>query len=147
MSEKLGPIVADIEVARNADEVWRVMTDEASAPRWLGCMRYQKRIGAVFYMQQDRERAQRDDIGGATHCEILALDAPRHFQFSWFFPGFPATQVSFRLEQVSEQRTRVLLQHDGWEQFDAAQIKAIRDMLDGGWRSFVLPNLKQAAES
>lgn len=147
MGEKLTPIAAEVEIARGVDHVWRIMTSEATVPRWLGCMRYEMRVGAVFYMQQDREKAQRDDIGGAMHCEILALEAPHHFRFSWFTPGFPATHVSFRLEPIVENRTRVLLLHDGWDQFDPAQIKAIRDMLDGGWRSFVLPNLKQAAES
>lgn len=146
MSDKLGSIVADLEIARDADHVWRVMTDEASAPRWLGCMQYEKRIGAVFYMQQDREKAQRGDISGATHCEILALEAPALFKFSWFVPGFPATTVSFTVEATASG-ARVVLRHDGWDQFEPDQIRAIRDMLDGGWRSFVLPNLKRAAEA
>lgn len=147
MSEKLPAIVAEVLIERRPNHVWAVMTEPNSVANWLGCMRYEKRVGAVFYMQQDRDKAARDDIGGATHCEILALEEPTLFKFSWFVPGFPATHVSVRLTPDGEQATRVVLEHDGWDQFEPGAIKAIRDMLDGGWKSFVLPNLKRAAEA
>ena len=146
MAEGLAPIMDQVEVARPVEHVWRILTDEASVPNWLGCMRYKRELGHVFYMQQDRAKAAADDITGATHCEILTLEAPRLFKFSWFFPGFPPTFVSFRLEAAGGS-TRVMFEHEGWDQFPADQIKPIRDMLDGGWRSFVVPNLKRAAEA
>lgn len=145
MDEKLGPILADIEIAQGAARVWRVMTEAASVGDWLGCLRYEKRVGAVFYMQQDGAKAARGDVSGATQCEILALEEPRLFMFSWFVPGFPATEVSFRLDPIGEERTRVVFRHEGWEQFEPDAIRAIRDMLAGGWTSFVLPNLQRAA--
>lgn len=147
MSDQLGPILADVEIACSAEHVWRIITSEESVPNWLGCMRYERAVGHVFYMQQDQAKARADDISSATHCEILALDEPRLFKFSWFLPGFPSTDVSFRLEPISPNATRVVFAHEGWEQFPPDQIKAIRDMLDGGWRSFILPNLKRVAES
>jgi uncharacterized protein YndB with AHSA1/START domain len=146
MAEGLAPIVDEVEIARPIEHVWRILTDEANVPDWLGCMRYKRELGHVFYMQQDRAKAAADDITGATHCEILALDAPCLFKFSWYFPGFPPTFVSFRLEPAGDA-TRVHFEHEGWDQFPPEQIKPIRDMLDGGWRSFVVPNLKRAAEA
>lgn len=146
MNEALPPIREEILIARGLAQVWRIMTDEASAPAWLGCMRYTKAVGALFFMQQDQAKARADDVSGATHCEILALEEPSLFKFSWFLPGFPPTYVSFRLHAVDAVTTRVAFEHEGWEQFPADQIKPIRDMLDGGWKSFVLPNLKRAAE-
>jgi uncharacterized protein YndB with AHSA1/START domain len=147
MADGLAPILDCVEIARPIEAVWRVLTDEASVPNWLGCMRYKRAIGHVFYMQPDRAKAAGDDITGATHCEILALDAPRLFKFSWFFPDFPPTFVSFRLEGAGANSTRVHFEHDGWDKFPAEQIKPIRDMLDGGWKSSVLPNLKRAAQA
>ena len=88
-----------------------------------------------------------DDINGATHRESLALDAPTLLKFSWFFPNYPPTFVSFRLETAGDNATRVLFEHEGWDKFPAEQIKPIRDMLDGGWKSFVLVNLKRVAEA
>lgn len=146
MTELLGSIREEIAIARGIEHVWETLTSEASAPIWLGCMRYRQQIGATFFMQQDEHKASRDDISGATHCKIVALEAPLLFKFSWFLPGLPETFVSFRLQRIDDVTTRVVLEHEGWEQFPAEQIKPIRDMLLGGWKSFVLPNLKRAAE-
>ena len=146
MSESLPPILEEVVVACAVERLWEIMTGEETVPTWLGCMRYKRALGHVFYMQQDQAKAKADDVSGATQCEILALDEAKLFKFSWFLPGFPATFVSFRLEAIAHDATRVLFAHEGWEQFPADQIKPIRDMLTGGWRGFVLPALKAAAE-
>lgn len=144
--EKLPPIRETVVIDAGIDKVWRTMTSQASAPRWLGCLRYEARIGAVFFMQQDSARAADGDVTGATHCEILALDAPKHFRFSWFVPDFPATFVSFKLEALSPARTQVLFEHEGWDQFPADMIRPIFEGLSNGWKSAVLPGLKREAE-
>lgn len=147
MTETLAPIVESVLIERPIETVWRILTSEQSVPRWLGCMRYKRELGHLFFMQQDQAKAARDDIAGATHCEILALDEPRLFKFSWFLPDFPPTYVSFALEPAGAGQTRVRFMHEGWEQFPADQIKPIHEMLSGGWKSFVLPNLKREAEA
>jgi uncharacterized protein YndB with AHSA1/START domain len=145
VTETLIPISNSIVIERPITSVWITLT--LRAPNWLGCMRYEAKMGHIFYMQQDPEKAGRDDITGATHCEILALDEPTLFKFSWYMPGTPTTEVSFQLSALDDRRTRVDFIHEGWEKFPADQIKPIRDMLDGGWRSYVLPGLKRSAES
>ena len=146
-TETLAPIRESILIQRPIEAVWRAMTDEASVPHWLGCMRYTKAVGALFYMQQDREKAMRGDISGATHCQIETLDAPTLFKFSWFLPDFPKTYVCFHLVAESAARTRVEFTHEGWEQYPADSVRVIHDALSQGWKSFVLPGLKRVAES
>lgn len=143
----LAPIREEIEIAASVEKVWRTLTEATHVSVWLGCMRYEARVGALFYMQQDGAKRVADDISGATHCEILALDAPTLFKFSWFMPGTPATFVSFMLSPAAPGRTRLVFEHVGWEQFPADAIRPIRDMLAGGWASFVLPGLKRAVET
>jgi uncharacterized protein YndB with AHSA1/START domain len=147
MSESLPPIVERVEIERSLSHVWRILTSEESVPLWLGCMRYKRELGHVFFMQQDQGKAAAGDVSGATHCEILVLDAPRLFKFSWFVPGHPTTFVSFALEALDDARTLVNFTHAGWEQFPPDQMKPIHDMLSGGWKSFVLPNLKRQAQT
>ncbi len=146
MSDALPSILETIEIAADSQQVWRVLTDEDSTPAWLGCMRYKSQVGAIFYMQPDQAKAKAGDVSGATHCEILALEPSALFKFSWFLPGMAPTFVSIRLEATGPRATRVVLEHEGWDKFPADQIKPIRDMLVGGWKSFVLPNLRRACE-
>ena len=103
---KLAPIRESIVVDAPLEKTWRIMTSPQTVPRWLGCLQYQGAVGSLFYMQQDQAKAQAGDIAGATHCEILALDAPIHFRFSWFVPGFPATFISLRWKRCRRRRHR-----------------------------------------
>lgn len=146
MSDTNLTIECSVTIDAPPGRVWQFMTEPDYVTRWLGCLRYEKRLGHVFYMQQDDEKREQDDISGATHCEILALDEPSEFAFSWYLPETPATTVRLRLD-ADGAATRVTLLHDGWDQFDVEMIRQIRDALAGGWKSFVLPQLKSLVES
>ena len=138
-------IEAEIVIEKPIRDVWEMMTGEETVPLWLGCLNYQAREGHVFYMQPDKVRREAGQTEGATHCQILEMRAPECFVFSWYLPGMPETTVSITLRQEGK-RTRVIFAHTGWDQFNAADIRAIRDALAGGWTSFVLPQLKTEAE-
>ena len=145
MAEKLEPIRHTIDVDVPLDHLWDVMTGDTMVPQWLGCMNYAARAGHTFHMQSDAAKRASGDLSGATHCDVISLERPV-FLFSWYMPGTPKTTVSFRLEALGRERTRVIFEHAGWEQFPAEMVRGIRDALAGGWTSAVLPNLKRAAE-
>lgn len=146
MTERLRNIETSIEINASREHVWKVLTEPEYVTQWLGCMRYQNTLGHVFYMQQDGLKRQADDVSGATHCRIDTLNESEVFAFSWYMPGTPETRVEIRLTATAPKLTSVTLIHSGWDQFEPEQIRAIRDMLAGGWSSFVLPQLKLAAE-
>lgn len=125
--------------------VWEAITRENLVAEWLGCLGFSARIGAVFYMQPDAARREAGDITGATHCEIIELSPPHSIKFSWFVPDSPKTYVYITLEERGTS-TLARLEHTGWKDLSGAEMARIREMLDGGWRSFVLPALKSAAE-
>ena len=127
--------------------VWAVLTEPALVEQWLGCIGYRAEIGTIFYMQPDPARRAAGSIEGATHCELETLEAPRRMVFSWFLPGTPRTHVAIELTENHDGSTTAMLVHSGWDQFEPDAIRQIRDMLDGGWRSFVLPGLKRVAEA
>jgi len=146
MNESPLDIEHSIEIDAAPDKVWKFLTEPDWVPQWLGCMQYEKAVGHVFYMQQDAAKRDAGDVSGATHCRTLALDEPRRFAFSWYLPDTPETEVHIVLESA-DGVTRVKLEHTGWNQFDAEMIRSIRDALEGGWKSFVLPNLKRVVEN
>lgn len=147
MTDHPQDILFDLTIDAPIDRVWTDMTDTERTPLWLGCMRYEKKLGHVFYMQQDAEKRLADDVSGATHCEILKLKAPHEFSFSWYFPDTPKTTVTISLETIAAKKTRVSFLHTGWDQFTEKEILSIRDALANGWTSFVLPGLKKLCES
>ena len=116
-------------------------------PQWLGCLNYTGVPGSTFHMQPDRVKYAAGDASGATFCDIEEIRPPELLRFSWYMPGTPKTMVTIRLQAVDANRSRVTLTHSGWDQFPVEMVKPIRDALDGGWSSFVLPNLKRVAEA
>ncbi|MDX1570582.1 MAG: SRPBCC domain-containing protein [Xanthomonadales bacterium] len=144
---KLPDLQETVVLAASQATAWKLLTDESYVPRWLGCMQYEARVGHVFFMQPDPDKRAAASIEGATHCEILALNEPDEFRFSWFLPGTPRTWVRFRLEAAGASETRVHFSHGGWDRFDAEQIRQIYDALAQGWTSAVLPNLVRLAEA
>jgi uncharacterized protein YndB with AHSA1/START domain len=142
----LADISESIDIDASPERVWEVVTSPELVAEWLGCLGFTGEIGSTFYMQPDPAKRAAGDTSGATHCELEALDPPRSMLFSWFVPGTPKTHVRIELGESGGARTRVRLIHSGWDQFDEAEMKGLRDMLAGGWKSFVLPGLKSVAE-
>lgn len=147
MSVKLTDITHGIDIDAPRAVVWVVLTDPASVSEWLGCMNYTGVPGSTFHMQPDRTKHAAGDATGATFCDIEEVRPPELFRFSWYMPGTAKTMVTIRLEAIDANRTRATLTHSGWDQFPAEMIKPIRDQLEGGWGSFVMPNLKRVAEA
>jgi uncharacterized protein YndB with AHSA1/START domain len=147
MSEPLQDIVHSIDIEAPRSTVWDVMTGTDSVPQWLGCMNYAMKAGATFHMQPDPARRAAGDVTGATWCDIEELEKPERLRFSWYMPGTPKTHVTIELEDLGGDTTRATLTHSGWEQFPREMVAAIHAMLEGGWKSFVLPGLKATAEA
>lgn len=142
----LPDIACSIEIAAPIARVWTTLTDEGLVEHWLGCLGFRAQVEHVFHMQPDEARRQAGDIEGATHCEVLELTAPDRMRFSWYVPDYPKTEVEIALTANPDGTTTARLTHSGWDQFDPDALRGIHQMLDGGWRSAVLPGLKQVAE-
>ncbi len=147
MSQKLQDIVHSIDIEAPRTTVWDVMTAKDSVPQWLGCMNYAMKVGTTFHMQPDPGKRAAGDTTGATWCDLEELRKPERLRFSWYMPGTPKTTVTIELEDLGADMTRATLTHAGWDQFPAEMVQAIHAMLDGGWKSFVLPGLKATAEA
>ena len=142
----LPDITCAVEIEAPIARVWTCLTDEGLVEHWLGCLGFRPQVGALFYMQADPGKRANGDVSGATHCEVEALEPPQRLRFSWFMPGTPKTYVEIVLSAGADGTTSARLVHGGWDQFAADDLRAIHQMLEGGWRSYVLPGLKRVAE-
>ncbi|HEX4298346.1 MAG TPA: SRPBCC domain-containing protein [Devosia sp.] len=147
MSEPLLPIVAEISIAAPMDKVWQVATGEATVAGWLGAIDYKAAVGTTFFMQQDPARRAARDTEGATWCDVLLLEEPTKFAFSWYLPGTPKTMVQLDLSPDGPDRTFVRVIHDGWDDFEREAMEEFYEALARGWQDDVLPRLKKLAES
>jgi uncharacterized protein YndB with AHSA1/START domain len=147
MTEPLRSIVETIDIEATPESVWTYLVEPEHVSVWLGCLRYEKRVGHVFYMQSEAAKRREDDVSGATHCEVLELSEPSRFMFSWYVPDTPETTVTIDLAPRGAGGTRVTLEHAGWDRFEPDAILQIRNALEGGWRSYVLPGLKATVEA
>ncbi len=147
MSDTLLPIVAEIGIDAPIAHVWEVLTSEATVPDWLGCIGYRREVGTTFFMQQDAALRAKGDPTGATHCDVVLLEAPHKFNFTWYVPGTPKTLVQISLFSEGPSRTFVRLLHDGWAQFPPEMVKPFHAQLKSGWSGGVLPGLKRLAET
>ena len=134
-----------IEVAAPRELVWQAATHPAFVTQWMGCLRFARVVGHVFYLQPDRGRREADDVADAIACRIESLDEPRRFAFRWAFPDVPETFVDLRLRNIPGG-THVKLTHSGWEQFDPVETREVREGLARAWHAVALPRLKQVAE-
>ena len=146
-AETLAPIIGEIILDVSQERAWKVLTEPDYVVRWLGCLNYTGKVGNVFHMQQDASKRAAGDVSGATHCEILTLEKPEAFRFSWFVPGTPTTEVEIRLASLRPKQTKVTLTHSGWGKFNASDVRMFWEALQNGWKSWVLPGFKQTAEA
>jgi uncharacterized protein YndB with AHSA1/START domain len=124
-----------------------VLTGEASVPVWLGSMNYRPATGSTFHMQPDGARRAAGDITGATHCDIVLLQKPHKFNFSWYVPGTPQTLVQISVFSEGPSNSFVRLMHFGWDQFPPEAVQGFYDQLSTAWGGAILPSLKRRAEA
>jgi uncharacterized protein YndB with AHSA1/START domain len=146
VGEPLLPIIAEVVIAAPIDKVWDVLTGESTVPEWLGAMDYKAEVGTTFFMQQDPEKKAVRDTEGSTWCDVVLLEKPTRFSFSWYLPGTPETTVHITLSPEDDASTFVRLMHDEWDEFEREAIEDYYDQLAGNWETEVLPRLKALAE-
>jgi uncharacterized protein YndB with AHSA1/START domain len=147
LGEPLLPIVAEISVEAPIEKVWEALTGAATVPLWLGAIDYKPEIGTTFFLQQDPEKRAKHDTEDATWCDVLLLQKPHKFDFSWYVPGTEATNVQISVFSEGPARSFVRLIHDGWDDFERDAIEEFYNALAEGWKTDVLPSLKQVAEA
>lgn len=147
MGEPLLPIIAEISVDAPIERTWEVLVGEATLPQWLGALDYRAEVGTTFFMQQDAARRAAHDTDGATWCDVLLIQPPNKFNFSWYVPGTPQTLVQISLFSEGPRKTFIRLMHDGWDDFEREAVEGFYEQLARGWKHHVLPGIKRMAEA
>jgi uncharacterized protein YndB with AHSA1/START domain len=120
MTETIEPVVVAVEVRRGIQEAFAVFTDgigtwwpvasHSVEPARVAAVVLEGRAGGRLY-------ERRDDGGEADWGRVLAWEPPARLVLAWSpNPERPAaTEVEVRFTAVAPDRTRVELEHRGWE--------------------------------
>ena len=78
---------------------------------------------------------------------IQVWEPPRRFVYSWHLKRLPeeATEVEIRFVAISDDATRVEIEHRGWERL-GAEAQSWRDRNRGGWET-LLPHYVGAVQA
>lgn len=141
------PIELAFEVACPVDHAFATWTERTStwwpvshtvaAAEGLA-ISFEPRVGGRIF---ERTRAGVEHDWG----EITAWEPPRRIGYLWHLRAdrADATDVEITFEPVDVERTRVRIEHRGWERLGAAGVER-RDRNRGGWAG-LLPHFIEAA--
>ena len=108
-SRKGGRLRVRREYAHPPERVWRALTEAELLARWLMPNDFRAQVGHAFTFTTEPGPG----FDGIVHCEVLAIDAPRHMTWSW--RGGPLdTVVTFDLTPTAGGGTELLVTHSGF---------------------------------
>jgi uncharacterized protein YndB with AHSA1/START domain len=138
----VAPVRKSVVVHRSQDEVFDLFTDRLDA--WwplathsIAADTFEGRVTAeaiVFEKRPGGRVLERMSDGTeAAWGTILAWEPPARFVMSWkpTLEDGPSTEVELRFTSLDGGRTRIDLEHRGWELLDPADPR--RDGYDEGW--------------
>jgi uncharacterized protein YndB with AHSA1/START domain len=116
------PIILDRDLDVPVEEVWTAWTDEASAIQWLApAARIEPKLGGIFELFWEPGNPSGTGTPGST---ISTITEEYMLRFGWKGPpqfaslinGPPlATRVTARFQPLGPGRTRLRIEHEGWE--------------------------------
>ena len=143
------PIRLDFEVACPPDRAFAVWTEEID--RWWPADHTVSGTDDLTVVLEPRAggRIFERTPGGLEHDwgEVTIWEPPSRLGYLWHLrrDRADATQVEVRFEAVADGRTRVAIEHRGWDAL-GADGEAWRDRNQGGWAT-LLPWFVERAEA
>jgi uncharacterized protein YndB with AHSA1/START domain len=121
-----------IEIDAPLEAVFKALSDEKELTRWFPSRAIlEPRVGGAmeFKFEKDDGTVDHKVVG-----KVLEIVPGKKLSFSWkntSDPSFPDTVVTWILERLSDNKTRVILVHAGFEK------GRWLDLHDGGWSYFI----------
>jgi uncharacterized protein YndB with AHSA1/START domain len=131
-----------IEIDASPEVVFKAISDPAELTIWFpDAAILEPRTGGKFkfsfYKDSDR-RPKKMDQDSFTEGKVLEFVPNKKLAYTWQHkkvPDFPETVVTWELEQVSKNKTRVTLTHSGFTGKEAIQKSAKEH--NQGWSYFL----------
>lgn len=118
-------------------KVWEAVSTSAGIEAWFMPNDFRPVLGQEFTLRSPY---------GDSPCKVTELDPPNRLSFAWGKDW----QVTFTLKDL-EGKTEFTLVHSGWSAETKTEVgeshTVVRDRMEDGWGSAVLPRLRKYVEA
>ncbi|MDF2962444.1 MAG: polyketide cyclase [Paenibacillus sp.] len=119
-------------------KVWNTVSTSEGIAAWFMPNDFRPEPGYEFTINAEQ--------WGISHCKVTELDPPNRLTFTWGKDWL----ITFELKEL-EDKTEFTLIHSGWEAGMATEFgeahEVVRNRMNQGWGSFILPKLKKVVEA
>lgn len=142
MTEDLTVIKVDEFLPQSPSRVWQALTDPELMKDWLMPNDFKPVVGHRFSFTT--EPIEATNFSGSIACQVLEIRPEELISYSWTDPENPAGSdwvITWTLRPEG-RGTRLFLEHSGFDPDDATQ-QLSRKIMNGGWRSRIVPRLAE----
>ena len=131
----LGQIKKTIEIEASADSIFKALSDERELPKWwVDVPKLQLEVGGKLTFRFLKERSEKLEKDFVIEGKITEIIPNQKLSYTWKpidDPEYPNTLVTWTLESINKNKTKVTVLHSGLE-----QVKGYTQ-LDDGWSYFI----------
>ena len=139
-------IAHEVDYPHPIDLVWKALTDADAITEWLMVVDgFKPEVGTKFTLSDPR--AQGQGWSGKIDCEVLEVQEPTRFRYSWNstdIPGF-STTVTYTLENA-DGGTKLRMEQSGFDNITEGKERFLAGA-DFGWgQKFLRENLPRVLD-
>lgn len=137
------PIVVSQTINAPVEKIWQAITDKELMKQWYFSIdKFKAEEGFVFSFEGGTETTQYTHL-----CTITEVVPHQKLSYSWRYVGYEGdTLVSFLLQPVTQQQTKVTLTHSDIESFGNNNPDLAKSNFQEGWNHIIKVALKDFAE-
>lgn len=145
MTETVKEIRKVVEIEASAETVFKALTDPAELTQWFpDAVELEPKVGGktrfTFYKDSKRTNPtnKKRETDKSSKGRVLDLVKNKKLAYTWQAEGvrdFPETVVTWKLESLSDNRTRVTLTHSGFTGKEPSSVSF--EGHNQGWSFFI----------
>jgi uncharacterized protein YndB with AHSA1/START domain len=136
-------VVVERTFSASVGRVWKALTDVEEMRRWyFDVKEFKPEVGFEFEFSVEHEGVKYHHL-----CKITEVIPQKKLAYTWRYEGYEGDSlVTFELFADGDDKTRLILTHEGLETFPKTPSFARKSFMEG-WTQIIGSSLKKFVES